>query len=124
MRHSRLLAATPCTLLAATVFACGGDRPVPVVEGIIDRETFIEAYVDLRASTVQGEELALPDEERDRILERHGVDEESLLAFVDAYGRELVYMNELWAEVERRFEALAASDEDGDAAEAEDDSGA
>lgn len=92
--------------LALSVLACGRGDEVRVVEGVIDRETFIEVYVDLRAGAVRNPELALPEEERDRILSSHGVDEASLMAFVDAYGRELDFMNELWAEVERRVEEL------------------
>jgi hypothetical protein len=83
----------------------GGDA-VPVVEGVMDRETFITVYVDLRAETITRSELTLAEEERDRVLARHGVDPDGLLAFVDAYGRELDFMNEVWSEIERRLEAL------------------
>lgn len=98
------------TLLGATLLlmslACSGDHSVPVVEGVIDRETFIATYVDLRAEAVRTRSLQLSEEQRDEILARHGVDEESLLAFVDAYAGELDYMNDLWAEVESRIEEL------------------
>jgi len=76
-----------------------------VVEGVIDRETFIEVYVDLRAETMDRTEPTLPDEERDQVLARHGVDAGSLVSFVEAYGRELEFMNGVWSEVERRLEA-------------------
>lgn len=104
-RCKRYATAILSAAVLATSAACG-DQGVPVVEGVIDRQTFIETYVDLRAAAVRAEDLTIPEEERDRILERHGVDEQSLLAFVDAYGAELDFMNELWAEVERRVEAL------------------
>lgn len=97
------------TFVVAAAAACGVTDSVPPVEGVIDRETFIEVYVDLRAETVEQTELTLPGEERDRILERHGVDAESLLAFVDAYGRELDFMNEVWLEIERRLDARSAA---------------
>jgi hypothetical protein len=80
-----------------------------VVDGIIDRETFISVYVDLRAAAIQSPDLELSDEARLEVLARHDVDEDNLIGFVDAYGRELDYMSELWAEVERRIEAAAAS---------------
>lgn len=102
-RRARLLLGSALLLASA---ACRGDGDVPVVEGVIDRETFIETYVDLRSEAVANRDLVLSDERRDEILARHGVDEESLLAFVDAYGSELDYMNDLWAEVESRIEAL------------------
>jgi hypothetical protein len=99
---TRCLTALWAVLLALA--ACRGDERVPLVEGVIDRETFIEVYVDLRVATLEGQALALPEEERDRILASHGVDGEDLIAFVDAYGRELDYMNGVWSEVEQRLE--------------------
>ena len=100
----------------ASLAACGGGAEVvPAVDGVIDRETFIAVYVDLRAEAVRSPELELSPEAREQILAGHAVDEESLIAFVDAYGRELEYMNELWAEVERRIEALPPGTPDQDA---------
>lgn len=92
-------------VVTATV-ACGGDDEVPVVPGVIDREAFIEVYLDLRLAGVRGPELTVAPEARDRILTEHGIDRDRLLGFIDAYGGELDYMNELWAEIERRYEAL------------------
>jgi len=102
-RHAKALL---WAVLLLVPLACGGDDHVPVVDGVIDRETFIETYVDLRSDAVGNRDLTLSDDRRDEILARHGVDEEALLAFVDASGSELDYMNELWAEVEDRIEAL------------------
>ena len=53
-----------------------------------------------------GSELNLSDEERDEVLARHGVDAASLEAFVEAYGRELDFMNGVWSDVEQRLEAV------------------
>ena len=103
-RHSKWSLWTAVVLTAA---ACGGGDAHQAVEGVIDRETFIAAYVDLRAETLAGSELTLPDEDRDRVLARHGVDADGLLNFVDTYGRELEFMNGVWVEVEARLEALA-----------------
>jgi hypothetical protein len=94
------------TALVVAVTACGENDVVPIVEGVIDRETFIATYVDLRAATLAGSELALPDEQRDEVLAGHGVAAEGLEAFVEAYGRDLDYMNGVWSEVESRLEAL------------------
>jgi hypothetical protein len=98
------------TALVVTAAACGGDAALPFVEGVIDRETFIAAYVDLRAETLDGSELALPTEDRDRVLAQHGIDADGLQAFAEAYGRELDFMNGVWSEVERRLEALPPPD--------------
>jgi hypothetical protein len=102
-RHAAILLLTVLTVLAA---ACGGDEDLAVVEGVIDRETFIQVYVDLRDAAVRSPDLVVSEASRDEVLARHGVDEESLMAFIDAYGADLDYMNELWAEVEQRVEAL------------------
>lgn len=106
LRSKRRATALLGAVLLLVPVACGGDREVRPVEGVIDRETFIETYVDLRSQAVGNRNLTLSEERRDAILARHGVDEESLLAFVDAYAAELDYMNEIWAEVESRIEAL------------------
>jgi hypothetical protein len=108
LRQSRNEGHSTWVLLAAVVVAataCGERDKLPVVEGVIDRETFIAAYVDLRAETLGGSELTLSDDERDEVLARHGADAEGLEAFVDAYGRELDFMNGVWTEVERLLEA-------------------
>jgi len=100
---SRMLRAV-CAI-ALSLSACRGEEQVPVVEGVIDRETFIEAYVDLRVATIEGSDLALPVEERDSVLAEHGVSADDLTAFVEAYGRYLDYMSSLWSDVEARLEA-------------------
>jgi hypothetical protein len=99
-------------LLALVLFvatACNGDDFVPV-EGVIDRETFIAAYVDLRAQTLLSSEVSLPNEERDQILARHGVDPQDLEAFAAAYGGELDFMNGVWSEIDSRLEARSPSE--------------
>lgn len=105
-RHKRRARPLLGAALLLVPLACGGNDEVPVVEGVIDRETFISTYVDLRSQAVGNRDLTLSAEHREEVLARHGVDEESLLDFVDAYGAELHYMNELWADVESRIEAL------------------
>ncbi len=84
--------------------ACGGGTSAPVSDDPIDRETFIDAYVELRAAAVGTEGFAVTDEERDRILESHGVDGEELLRFADAHGRDVEFMREVWNEVETRLD--------------------
>lgn len=98
-------------LLQCLVAACGGDAQAPDAEELIDRETFIETYVDLRVAAVQSEAFRASDEQRAEILARHGVAAESLLEFADAHGRDTDFMNEIWSEVETRLEARAAEGE-------------
>ncbi|MSR19439.1 MAG: hypothetical protein EXR91_00460 [Gemmatimonadetes bacterium] len=84
--------------------ACGGDAQGPVPADVMDRETFIETYVDLRVAAVAATDFRVSADERAEILARHGVDGEGLLRFADAHGRDLDYMNEIWAEVEVRIQ--------------------
>lgn len=102
--------AIPIVLLAFAG-ACGGAGDSPPGEEPIDREVFIEAYVDLRAAAAADEDFVLPAEERDEILARHGVTEDELLHFADFHGRDVEFMNEVWGEVERRLAERAAADE-------------
>ena len=87
--------------------ACSGGGQDAVPEDVIDRETFIATYVDLRDAAVRAPEFQASADQRAEILARHGVDGESLIRFAEAHGRDLDFMNAVWAEVETRLQALA-----------------
>jgi hypothetical protein len=89
-------------LLLAT--ACGGGGPGAVPADVIDRQTFIETYVDLRLAAVATEAFRVSAEDRAEILARHGIDGEALVRFADAHGGDLDYMNEVWSEIEVRIQ--------------------
>ena len=95
-------------LLALAAAACEG--PPPGGEPIA-REVFIETYVELRLAALESEDFAVPPAEREEILARHGVDQEALLHFADVHGRDVDFMNEVWAEVERLLEQRRSSDD-------------
>ena len=85
--------------------ACGDDGPTPP-EGpaTVERQTFVEAYVDLReAALLHGGELS--DSLRTAVLERHDVTARELLRFAEVRGTDIGYMRDVWAEVERLLEA-------------------
>ena len=87
-------------IAAVLLLGCRGDTdPLRVIE----REAFIATWVDLRNTAAQWRGGALPESERTRLLREHGVTEDQLLAFVDAYGEDPRYMLEVWAEVEQRM---------------------
>jgi hypothetical protein len=94
----------PAIALLFLAAACDGDAQGPAPADVIDRGTFIETYVDLRVAAVTSTEFRVSAEQRAEILARHGVDGEGLLRFADAHGRDLDYMNEVWAEVEARIQ--------------------
>jgi hypothetical protein len=98
----RLLAAA----VAALVLGCGDDA---APEGVIDRETFIATWVDLRGAGIRTGD-PLPASERTRVLGDHGVTEEQLLAFADAHGADPSYMADVWTEVEVRMRPAPAAD--------------
>jgi hypothetical protein len=91
----------PLALLAATTLAagCGGSAETPP----IDREVFIETYVELRLAALESEDFEVDADSRDEILERLGVDQDALLYFADFHGRDVAFMNEVWTEVDRRL---------------------
>jgi hypothetical protein len=96
----RTVAATAFLLALAS---CGGDTG-PVASDVIDRQTFVETYVDLRLAAVRAPDFRVPSSERDQILARHRVSAEDLLRFADAYGRDLELMNEVWSEIEAQVQ--------------------
>lgn len=104
---SRLLCGVAVGFLLATG-ACGGDAD-PVVPGV-DRETFIATYVDLRLSALGTPTGVITDAERSRVLQEHGVTEEDLLAFAEAWGSDPERMRAVWEEVQRRLRAAAGED--------------
>lgn len=99
-------------LVAALVglVACGSSTP----EGVIDRETFIQAYVDLRVAALDTDSSRLAAADRERILDDLGITGEDLLDFVRAHAAELEYMREVWNEVELRLDrSPGLADEEG-----------
>lgn len=92
----------PLALALAAVGACaGGGTETPEV---IDREVFIDAYVDLRVIAVGSEDGVVDDMERSEVLGRHGITEADLLDFAEAHGADAEFMRDVWAEIERRLE--------------------
>lgn len=100
----RLRLIGPALLCLVGVLACRGETSPPQDRDLIDRETFIVTYVDLRVAASRSGRDTISADERSEILARHGVDAESLLAFADAHGSDVDYMSQVWNEVERRIE--------------------
>ena len=89
--------------LCFTHTACSGRIP-PVANGtMIDRDTFVTVFVDLRLAAVESEDFVVTDSERDQILLSHGIDGESLLVFADVHGTDVEFMRDVWNEVEQLF---------------------
>jgi hypothetical protein len=76
-------------------------------DGSIDRETFIASYVDLRMTALGTEIGELDDALRAEVLERNGVSEEDLVAFVELHGEDVEFMQDIWDEIESRMDVTA-----------------
>jgi hypothetical protein len=70
----------------------------------IDRETFVNTYVDLRKAALETPGGRITPERRDEVLERHGVSEADLFRFAEVRGADVAYMASVWNEVEARLE--------------------
>lgn len=94
----------------SAVTACGGSAP----EDTIERETFIQAYVDLRVAALDTDSSRLADADRERVLSAHGISADDLLDFARVHAADLDYMREVWNEVELRLDqSPALADEEG-----------
>ncbi len=97
--------AAACALSAA---ACD-DSPASY-DGPVDWETFVATYVDLRLSALGTPTGVITDAERTRVLEKHGVTEDDLLGFADAWGADPAAMRGVWEDVQNRLRAAAGED--------------
>jgi len=95
---STLTPAALCVVLLGLATGCNG--PSGIDGDILDRETFVSVYVDLRMAALDNRAQEIHPIERDSILEAHGVTADDLVAFADAHGDDVRYMARLWSEVE------------------------
>lgn len=99
-------------LVAVALPACGdllsGGGPE------LDDETFVEVFVDLRIEALRSHGGEIEPEERDRILEKHGVEDEDLIAFVEAHSADIHRMTEIWEAVSDRMAEEAEEDPEVD----------
>ena len=102
--RSRTRSAAPLLTLLAfvpTLAACGGDA-----SDTIDRDAFIQTYVDLRIAALDSDSLRLSDEDREEVLGRHGVTIADLETFAEVHATDLDYMRDVWNEVEVRLDLM------------------
>ena len=92
-------------LLGVASGACGTNTPNEMVD-TIDRETFIEVYVDLRSVALRKTSRKVNAVERDSVLAMHEVTEENLRLFLEVYHTEVEFMRDLWNDVEARISLM------------------
>ncbi len=86
----------------AGVAACGGATGGDT--DTMDREVFVQTYVDLRVSALETDSQRLATPAREAILSEHGVTAEELTRFADANAADLEFMREVWNEIELRMD--------------------
>ena len=89
--------------------ACGGSQSNLPAGDLIEPEDFIATYVDLRAAALITEDGQVTEAGRSEVLDRHGISEEDLISFAEAYGEDLTFMQEIWNEIELRLENTSSS---------------
>lgn len=94
----------PVFILIAAVLlsaaACDGTGSDPRTKDAISRETFVQAYYQLRSEGLRSSDTEITLVARDRILNDLGVTAEDLLNFVDVWGRDGEVMQGIWQEVD------------------------
>ena len=99
-RTPRALLSAALLLPALLAAACGSDPAADT----INRETFIDAYVELRMAALDTDSQRVASADREAILDRLGITEDDLIEFVEVHGGDLELMREVWNEVEVRLD--------------------
>lgn len=92
-----------CLTASLAAAACGPSEPET-----ISRETFVETYVALRAAELRSSGAVIPEEDRDSVLADNGVSDEDLVAFAEAHGGDVAFMEAVWTDVQNRLEELGS----------------
>ena len=95
--------------LLLSSLACGGSQSNLPAGDLIEPEDFIATYVDLRAAALITEDGQVTEVGRSEVLDHHGISEEDLISFAEAYGEDLTFMQEIWNEIELRLENTSSS---------------
>ena len=95
--------------LLLSSLACEGSQSNLPAGDLIEPEDFIATYVDLRAAALITEDGQVTEVGRSEVLDRHGISEEDLISFAEAYGEDLTFMQEIWNEIELRLENTSSS---------------
>lgn len=93
LTRSYHIAVASVTLALAS---CGGDA----LPETIERDTFVQAYANLRIAAVETDSGRIAFTVRDSILDAFGVTEEDLMIFADVHAEELEFMRDVWNDVE------------------------
>ncbi len=98
----RVAALVVCVGMTAAAPGCGGEAS----PAAIDRETFVDAYVEIRTQAFLRSQAALAGATKDSVLRDIGVTEEELLTFADVHGDDLEFMRGVWADVSTQLDSV------------------
>jgi hypothetical protein len=111
--QAALLALTSALLVLG---GCDGGIPSSERGKTISEERFIDTVVELRKAALRREDGRPSPMQRERILAERNVTAEDLRRFAEIHGRNVPFMHDVWAEVDRRLRELEQQEqEDPDA---------
>jgi hypothetical protein len=97
----------PAILLALVLAGCGGSHPADSPRQPIEKDRFIEAYIELRHAAVEVGQAAdsVPafEARKREILERHGISGQDLIDYIEAHSSDLSEMTAVWDTIHRRL---------------------
>jgi hypothetical protein len=68
-----------------------------------ERERFINAYVDLRVSSLRMQTSEIGEAARDSLLAVYDMTEDDLVDFVEEHGADVAFMRDVWNDIETRI---------------------
>lgn len=92
---------------------CAPDTPGSRGGGAIETEAFMQAMVALRLDAADRPGSVLQPAQAERILAERGLRPDDLRRFVEVHGQNVPFMNNVWAEVERRIRETREAERDG-----------
>lgn len=93
--------------------ACGGEDASAIDrEGLIEREVFVQTYIELRMEAFDNTPRVITEGERDAILEARDVSADDLRSFVKYHGPNVAFMRDLWADIEAQILSLLTPEND------------
>jgi hypothetical protein len=95
------------------IAACGGEGASATdAGGAIERELFVQTYVELRIESFDNSPQIISDGEREQVLTERGVSDEELRHFLDVHGSDVVFMRDVWADIEAQILSFLRPAED------------
>ena len=93
-------------LLLVGSAACATEGTVDPDPDLVDRNTFVLVYTDLRVAALSNPRRDITEQDRDAVLQQHGVTSDDLLAFAEYYGPDIAFMRDVWNDIETRLDSI------------------